>query len=121
MISNNAQSINFLLNDIPMATIAAFFQKDPQVLLAHPGSPLRSIAAMKGRPIMISADTRETWWRFLKLKFGFDDAQIRPVLRDDLFEVLDVVVSKRQRRCVVCGNDCWNTACRLPFGPGGWE
>ncbi len=78
MISNNAQAINFLLNDIPMVTIAAFFQKDPQVLLVHPGSAYRSIAEMKGRPIMISADTREAWWRYLALKFGFTDAQIRP-------------------------------------------
>ncbi len=78
MISNNAQAINFVLNDIPMVTVAAFFQKDPQVLLVHPGSAHRSIASMKGRPIMISADTRETWWRYLKFKFGFTDAQIRP-------------------------------------------
>ena len=57
MIANNAQAINFLRNDIPMVTIAAFFQKDPAVLIAHPGGRLRTIAAMKGRPIMISAET----------------------------------------------------------------
>ena len=43
MISNNAQGINFLLNDIPMVTIAAFFQKDPQVLLVHPSSTYQTI------------------------------------------------------------------------------
>ena len=78
MIANNAQAINFLRNDIPMVTIAAFFQKDPAVLIAHPGGRLRTIAAMKGRPIMISAETREGWWRFLRLKYGFTDGQIRP-------------------------------------------
>ena len=42
MIGNNAEGLNFLRNDIPMVTVAAFFQKDPQVLLAHPARP-RSI------------------------------------------------------------------------------
>ena len=78
MLSNNAQSINFAARGIPMVTVAAFFQKDPQVLLVHPGSPIRSIAGMKDMPIMISADTRETWWHYFKLEFGFTDAQIRP-------------------------------------------
>ena len=32
---------------------------------------------MKGRPIMISADARDTWWRFFELRFGFDESQIR--------------------------------------------
>ena len=77
MISNNAEGLNFLKNDIPMVTVAAFFQKDPQVLLAHPGSPIRSIPEMKGRPIMISADARDTWWRYFELRFGFDESQIR--------------------------------------------
>ena len=77
MISNNAEGLNFVKNDIPMVTVAAFFQKDPQVLLAHPGSSIRSIPQMKGRPIMISADARDTWWRFFELRFGFDESQIR--------------------------------------------
>ena len=77
MISNNAEGLNFLKNDIPMVTVAAFFQKDPQVLLAHPTSSVRSIPQMKGRPIMISADARDTWWRFFELRFGFEESQIR--------------------------------------------
>ena len=77
LISNNAEGLNFLKHDIPMVTVAAFFQKDPQVLLAHPGSAIRSIPEMKGRPIMISADARDTWWRYFELRFGFDDSDIR--------------------------------------------
>jgi NitT/TauT family transport system substrate-binding protein len=78
MIANNATAINFLTAGIPVVTVAAFFQKDPQVLVSHPEQGLGSPAAMKGRPIMISAEAREGYWKFLKLKFGFDDSQIRP-------------------------------------------
>src|SRR5262249_37323948 len=37
-----------------------------------------SLAALKGKPIMIGADTRVGSWLFLKAKFGYTDAQIRP-------------------------------------------
>lgn len=78
MIANNAISLNFLKNDIPMVTVAAFFQKDPAALLTRPELGIKSIADLKGKPIMISSDTREGWWRFMRLKYGFTDDQIRP-------------------------------------------
>ncbi|HEX4194390.1 MAG TPA: ABC transporter substrate-binding protein, partial [Stellaceae bacterium] len=37
-----------------------------------------SLQALKGKPIMIGADTRVGWWLFLKAKFGYSDSQIRP-------------------------------------------
>ena len=64
--------------DIPVVAVAAFFQKDPQVLISHPGTGADTLAEMKGRPIMISAATRAGSWLFLKGKFGFTDDQIRP-------------------------------------------
>ncbi len=63
---------------IPVVAVAAFFQKDPEVLVSHPGTGADTIAAMKGRPIMISAANRTGSWLFLKAKYGFTDDQIRP-------------------------------------------
>jgi NitT/TauT family transport system substrate-binding protein len=54
------------------------FQKDPSVLIAHPNEGDDSFAALKGKPIMIGSDTRVGSWIFLKRKFGYSDAQIRP-------------------------------------------
>lgn len=71
-------ALNFAKEKIPMVAIAAFFQKDPSVLIAHPGVGNNSLAALKGKPIMIGADTRVGWWLFLKAKFGYTDNQIRP-------------------------------------------
>ncbi len=70
--------LNFARQKIPMVAVAAFFQKDPSVLIAHPGVGNDSLAALKGKPIMIGADTRVGWWLFLKSKFGYDDGQSRP-------------------------------------------
>ncbi len=63
---------------IPVVAVAAFFQKDPEVLVSHPGTGADSIAAMKGRAIMISAANRTGSWLFLKSRYGFTDDQIRP-------------------------------------------
>jgi NitT/TauT family transport system substrate-binding protein len=76
--SNSFLALNFVKQAIPFRTVAAMFQKDPSVLIAHPNQGNDSFAALKGKPIMISADTRIGWWNFLKAKYGYSDSQIRP-------------------------------------------
>lgn len=76
--SNSFLALNFVRQHIPFRTVAAMFQKDPSVLIAHPGVGNDSFAALKGKPILISSDTRIGWWNFLKAKFGYSDSQIRP-------------------------------------------
>ena len=76
--SNSFIPLNFTQQNIPMVAVAAIFQKDPSVLIAHPGQGADSLAALQGRPIMIGSDTRVTSWLFLKQKFGYTDDQIRP-------------------------------------------
>jgi len=75
--SNSFIPLNFTQNDIPMIAVAALFQKDPAVLIAHTGVGNDSLADLKGKPIMVSGDTRVGWWLFLKAKFGYSDDQIR--------------------------------------------
>ena len=76
--SNSFVPLNFARENIPMVAVAAIFQKDPSVLIAHPGQGIDSLAQPKGKPIMIGSDTRVTAWQFLKQKFGYTDDQIRP-------------------------------------------
>ena len=76
--SNAFLALNFVKENIPFRTVAAMFQKDPSVLLAHPGVGNDSFLALKGKPILISSDTRAGWWNFVKAKFGYTDSQIRP-------------------------------------------
>ena len=76
--SNSFLALNFAKENIPFRAVAGMFQKDPAVLIAHPGQGNDSFPALKGKPIMISADTRVGWWTFLKAKYGYSDSQIRP-------------------------------------------
>jgi NitT/TauT family transport system substrate-binding protein len=78
MGGNVFEQFNFVQNDIPMVTVAATFQKDPQILMAHPGQGYDDLADLKGHPILISQDARTTYWEWLKAAYGFTDDQIRP-------------------------------------------
>ena len=78
LASNSFIPLNYVQQNIPMVAVAAIFQKDPSVLIAHPGQGSDDLAALKGKPIMIGSDTRVTSWQFLKQKFGYSDDQIRP-------------------------------------------
>jgi NitT/TauT family transport system substrate-binding protein len=78
LASNSFGPLNFAQQNIPMVAVAALFQKDPSVLIAHPDMGNDNLAALKGKPIMISGDTRAGSWLFLKQTFGYTDDQIRP-------------------------------------------
>ncbi|MDJ0704732.1 MAG: ABC transporter substrate-binding protein [Leptolyngbyaceae cyanobacterium MO_188.B28] len=58
---------------IPKITVAAIFQKDPQILIAHPKQGINSLADLKGRPIFISQAANVTYWPFLAAKYGFTE------------------------------------------------
>ncbi len=75
--SNSFVPLNYVKEAIPTIAVAALFQKDPAVLIAHPGVGNDSLAALKGKPIMVGGDTRIGSWLFLKAKFGYTDDQIR--------------------------------------------
>ncbi len=77
MGSNCFSALNYVKSNIPMVCVGTVFQKDPQVLIAHAGQGNDSLAAMKGKPIMISPPARATYWQFLRIKFGYTDDQVR--------------------------------------------
>ena len=78
LASNSYLALNTVQEKLPLVAVAAFFQKDPSVLIAHPGQGNDSFEALRGKPVMIGADTRLGWWNFLRARFGYTDAQIRP-------------------------------------------
>ncbi len=79
IITGNAfLSLNIAQEKLPFTTIAAMFQRDPTVLISHPGTGHDTFESLRGQPIMIGAATRTSWWNFLREKYGYTDAQIRP-------------------------------------------
>jgi NitT/TauT family transport system substrate-binding protein len=75
--SNSFIAMNLAAEHAPVKAVAAFMQKDPQVLIAHPDAGIASIADMKGRPILLSDASITAFWVWLKAKYGFTDSQVR--------------------------------------------
>jgi NitT/TauT family transport system substrate-binding protein len=77
MGSNSFIVLNLAAEKAPVKAVAAFMQKDPQVLIAHPEAKIANLADMKGKPILISDAAVSTFWLWLKAKYGFTDDQVR--------------------------------------------
>jgi NitT/TauT family transport system substrate-binding protein len=78
VMSNSFESINFAREGLPFLTIGSLFQKDPQVIISHPGVGHDKLENLKGKTILVGGTGRTSFWPFLKAKYGFTDDQIRP-------------------------------------------
>ena len=78
MGGNMFTSFNYVENDIPAVTIAAIFQKEPQVLLAHPGQGIDGFEDLTDKTILVGQGGRITYWRWLKAEYGLTDDQLEP-------------------------------------------
>jgi NitT/TauT family transport system substrate-binding protein len=69
-------TLNAVEQGLPLVTVAATFQRDPAVLIAHPD--VKNIDDLKTRTLLIGQASETTFWPWLKAKYGFTDAQKRP-------------------------------------------
>ncbi|MBV1800173.1 ABC transporter substrate-binding protein [Siccirubricoccus sp. G192] len=77
-MGNGLAALNFVREGIPFLCIGAIFQKDMQVLIAHPGTGFTRFEALRGRTLLVGAEARVTWWPYLREKYGLRDEQVRP-------------------------------------------
>ena len=70
------QVLSAVERNVPLVAIAATFQKNPTVIIAHPG--VAQLADLKGKPIAIAAASNTTFWPWLRQRYGFTDDQKRP-------------------------------------------
>ena len=75
--SNSFIVLNLAAEKAPVTAVMSAFQKDPQVLIAHPDAGIAGIADMKGHPILLADASITAFWVWLKAKYGFTDAQVR--------------------------------------------
>ncbi|WP_375508001.1 ABC transporter substrate-binding protein [uncultured Caballeronia sp.] len=61
---------------IPVTTVAASFQFDPQGMLVH--DDVKNLADLKGKTILVAGAGRTSWWPWLKSRYGYTDSQTRP-------------------------------------------
>jgi NitT/TauT family transport system substrate-binding protein len=78
MSANTLQAFDAVANNIPTVAIAAMFQKDPQVLLAHPESNVKKLEDLKPLTLFVSKEGMATYFQWLKSEHGFDETKVKP-------------------------------------------
>ncbi len=76
MGSSDIQIMQVRESGVPVVTVAAYFQKDPAVLIAH--DDVKKLEDLKGKTLLIGAQAQRGYWPWLKAKYGFTDEQTRP-------------------------------------------
>src|SRR5438552_4610414 len=78
MSANTLQSFDAVEQKIPTLAVAAMFQKDPQVLMAHPDAGIERFEDLKKLTLFISKEGLASYFQWLKADFGFSEAQVKP-------------------------------------------
>jgi NitT/TauT family transport system substrate-binding protein len=77
--AGNLQGFDAVTQNIPTVEVAAFFQKDPQVLIAHPNQGIEKFEDLKNlKTLFVSQEGVATYFQWLKADYGFKDSQVKP-------------------------------------------
>jgi NitT/TauT family transport system substrate-binding protein len=78
MAANTLMSFDAVANNVPVVTVAAIFQKDPQVFLTHPESKVTKLEELKPLTLLVSKEGITSYFQWLKSEYGFSEEKIRP-------------------------------------------
>jgi NitT/TauT family transport system substrate-binding protein len=76
MSANSLQSFDAVEHNIPTIAVAASFQKDPQVLIAHPD--VKDFKDLKTRTLFVSKEGMASYFQWLKADYGFSERKVKP-------------------------------------------
>jgi NitT/TauT family transport system substrate-binding protein len=76
MGANMLQAFSSVVEGIPTVIVAAMFQKDPQVFLAHPD--VTKFEELKTKTMFISKEGLASYYQWLVADYGFSEKQVKP-------------------------------------------
>src|SRR5271169_7106142 len=76
--ANTLQGFDAVEQNVPTIEVAAMFQKDPQVFIAHPDPGIDKFADLKKLTLFVSKEGMATYYQWLKADYGFTDRQAKP-------------------------------------------
>ena len=78
MSANSLQAFDAAAQNIPTVSVAAMFQKEPQVLMTHPDQGIEKFEDLKRLTLFISKEGIATYFQWMKREFGFREEQVKP-------------------------------------------
>ncbi len=76
--ANTLQGFDAVEHNVPTVEVAAMFQKDPQVFIAHPDQGIDKFDDLRKLTLFVSREGMATYYQWLKADFGFKDGQVKP-------------------------------------------
>jgi NitT/TauT family transport system substrate-binding protein len=76
--ANLLQAFDAVAQNVPTISVAALFQKDPQVLLAHPDQGIERFEDLKKLTLFVSSEGLASYFQWMKADFGFRAEQVKP-------------------------------------------
>ncbi len=78
MGGNMLEAFSAVQEGVPVVAVAASFQKEPQVILAHPGKA-KTFEDLKNLPVLLIGDQGyASYYQWMKKVYGFTDEQRQP-------------------------------------------
>ena len=78
MTANTLMAFDAVANNVPVVSVAAMFQKDPQVFLTHPESKVTKLEDLKPLTLFVSKEGITSYYQWLKSEYGFSEKNVRP-------------------------------------------
>jgi NitT/TauT family transport system substrate-binding protein len=78
MAANTLMSFDAVANHVPVVTVAAIFQKDPQVFVTHPEANITRLEQLKPLTLFVSKEGISSYFQWLKTEYGFNEANVKP-------------------------------------------
>jgi len=78
MSANSLQAFDAAAQNVPTLVVAAMFQKDPQVFLAHPDQGIEKFDDLKKLTLLVSKEGIGTYFQWMKHDLGFSEDKVKP-------------------------------------------
>ncbi len=78
MAANTLMSFDAVANNVPVVSVAAIFQKDPQVFLTHPEAKITKLEELKPLTLFVSKEGITSYFQWLKSEYGFSETKSGP-------------------------------------------
>ena len=76
--ADSLEGFDAVAQNLPTVEVAALFQKDPQVLIAHPDPGIKTLADLKNLTIFVSQEGLASYYQWLRADYGFTESQVKP-------------------------------------------
>jgi NitT/TauT family transport system substrate-binding protein len=78
LLASTLEGFDAVTQGLPTIEVAALFQKDPQVLIAHPDRGINTFTDLKKLTLFVSQEGLASYFQWLKASYGFKETQVKP-------------------------------------------